>query len=277
MDANPWITALEMQFAALRQARRYEDQHHPSIRHCNHLLQAECCAFTRETAAAVALASRTVPMDTVIQHDLFKQASAWWWFDEPIKLPGLHDRIDACVAISWTVIGEEILLWAWAIHPDTVNRDPFPALHERVVKVGSTLTELAAACSSNPDEAATKTASLLMWKFIIAGNVWIHQRILASSSSHVERHRRKQLAREHAAPMPSDVKVIQLRRMETSPHKSSPTGEMVDWTCRWIVGGHWRNQIYKDERKLIYIMPFVKGPPDKPLRVPTHTVYQVSR
>ena len=50
--------------------------------------------------------------------------------------------------------------------------------------------------------------------------------------------------------------------------------------CQDAQGGYqWdgQKQPYKAEQKLIYIMPFVKGPADKPLRVPTHTVYQVSR
>lgn len=70
--------------------------------------------------------------------------------------------------------------------------------------------------------------------------------------------------------------MIQLRRTEAQPHPTAD-GENVEWSCRWIVNGHWRNQPYKDERKLIYIMPYVKGPDDMPLKVPTHTVYQVSR
>jgi hypothetical protein len=79
------------------------------------------------------------------------------------------------------------------------------------------------------------------------------------------------------AAVPSGVRVVQLRRSEPNSRLDVRTHQPVDWSCRWIVGGHWRNQPYKDSTKLIYIMPYVKGPEDKPLRVPTHTVYQVSR
>ena len=45
------------------------------------------------------------------------------------------------------------------------------------------------------------------------------------------------------------------------------------------MSGHWRNQFYATtgQRKLIYIMPFVKGPADKPMRTDERKVYQVSR
>lgn len=43
----------------------------------------------------------------------------------------------------------------------------------------------------------------------------------------------------------------------------------VDWSCRWIVHGHFRQQPYGPGgslRKRIWIPPYVKGPADKPLR-----------
>jgi hypothetical protein len=75
---------------------------------------------------------------------------------------------------------------------------------------------------------------------------------------------RKQLARAH-----SNVRVLSLRRTEASvPEDGAP--RTVEWTKRWIVRGHWRNQAYGPGltlRKLKYIFPFVKGPDDKPLDV----------
>ena len=44
------------------------------------------------------------------------------------------------------------------------------------------------------------------------------------------------------------------------------------YSHRFLVKGHWRNQPYKDgEVRKIYIAPFVKGPADKPLIIRTHT------
>lgn len=63
-----------------------------------------------------------------------------------------------------------------------------------------------------------------------------------------------------------DVVVIRLRRP-----KAHPSGDHrdVDWTHRWIVGGHWRQQWYPSlgMHRQVWISPYVKGPESKPLVV----------
>lgn len=147
-------------------------------------------------------------------------------------------------------------------------------------QIGSTLGGIVRGKRVSPFDRAPLDPSkraLSLVRFLLAASTWLNQRILSIGSGHIERHRRKQIARENNVPPPTDVRVIQLRRLESEPHGQAAGAEAVEWSCRWIVNGHWRNQPYKDSTKLIYIMPFVKGPADKPLKVPTHTVYQVSR
>jgi hypothetical protein len=82
-----------------------------------------------------------------------------------------------------------------------------------------------------------------------------------------------------------EVSVVYLR------HASSRKGDgesKVEWTRRWVVDAHWRWQKvgpnHPKARELepgkwrarIYIMPFVKGPEDKPL-IPKKHVYAVHR
>jgi hypothetical protein len=60
------------------------------------------------------------------------------------------------------------------------------------------------------------------------------------------------------------VLVVTLRR----PSNQRPTeGGGIDWSHRWIVGGHWRNQWYASEQihRQIWISDYEKGPDDKPL------------
>ena len=52
---------------------------------------------------------------------------------------------------------------------------------------------------------------------------------------------------------------------------------VVDWRFRWVVSGHWRKQAVKDGHRLTYINPYMKGPADRPLKLPTATVYDVNR
>ena len=74
--------------------------------------------------------------------------------------------------------------------------------------------------------------------------------------------------REKRANLPEKpVSVITLRRVN-----HGPVGEShVEWSHRWVVSGHWRNQPYKEDGQVvyrqIYIHPFFKGPDDKPLLI----------
>ena len=69
------------------------------------------------------------------------------------------------------------------------------------------------------------------------------------------------------------------RRRTNSTYVSGWTRSNVearrDWSHRWLVSGHWRNQWYPSEgvRRPIWIDAFVKGPSDAPLLV-RPTVYR---
>ncbi len=79
--------------------------------------------------------------------------------------------------------------------------------------------------------------------------------------------------------LPSEVTIMQYRRVE---NVNQYVGESsVEWSHRWIVRGHWRwqpfkNEAGKDDRKRIWIAPFMKGPEDKPL-VLTDKIYALTR
>lgn len=86
--------------------------------------------------------------------------------------------------------------------------------------------------------------------------------------------RRAQAANE---PPPKDVRVISLRRQHSEAHDASKTS-MAEWSCRWAVRGHWRNQFYpsKGTNRTIWIDPYVKGPDNKPFRATT-SIFSVHR
>lgn len=68
------------------------------------------------------------------------------------------------------------------------------------------------------------------------------------------------------------VGIILLRRAETIYSKAEKgEGEKaeINWSCQWWVSGFWRNQPCgqnRQSRKLTWIAPYIKGPPDKPLK-----------
>lgn len=68
----------------------------------------------------------------------------------------------------------------------------------------------------------------------------------------------------------SKVRIVTLRRRHRStPHEDSES-RAVDWSHRWFVNGYWRWQPVgpgRQERRLTWVRPHVKGPEDKELQV----------
>jgi hypothetical protein len=83
-----------------------------------------------------------------------------------------------------------------------------------------------------------------------------------------ERPPRPARRRAEAAGMTSTeaVRVLDLRRPRSDHGGKSRS---VAWSSRWMVSGHWRNQWYPSARthRQRYILPYIKGPADKPLDV----------
>lgn len=66
------------------------------------------------------------------------------------------------------------------------------------------------------------------------------------------------------------VESVTIMRLRRAKHPTASGDHVpVDWTHRWIVRGHWRNQWYPSEQRhrQRYVIPHVKGPDDKPLHV----------
>jgi hypothetical protein len=102
--------------------------------------------------------------------------------------------------------------------------------------------------------------ALLLTTWILMG-----QTIARVNKTQAERHERKRSIR---AGLPDFVTIVHLRRhSETGrqPDDERPT----EWTHRWLVDAHWRNQWYPStgEHKPIPIFPYVKGPRHLPLIV----------
>jgi hypothetical protein len=82
----------------------------------------------------------------------------------------------------------------------------------------------------------------------------------------VERSARR---RSQRAGYPADVRLIDVRR-QAAAASDHDDGEAhhVEWSHRWLVNPHWRQQAYGPGRSLrrpVFILPHVKGPADKPL------------
>jgi hypothetical protein len=91
--------------------------------------------------------------------------------------------------------------------------------------------------------------------------------------------------RKRSPIKPPAVRFITLRKamIERPTDDPEPSAEDEprhrDWRCRWLVSGHFRAQPYPStgERRLLWIAPHIKGPPDKPLKAPSAKAYKVNR
>jgi len=66
-----------------------------------------------------------------------------------------------------------------------------------------------------------------------------------------------------------EIHVVQLRRTGSTTHQGSSDSGVVEWSHRWLVRGHWRNQWYpsQQDHRPRWIPEHIKGPDDKPLIV----------
>jgi hypothetical protein len=129
------------------------------------------------------------------------------------------------------------------------------------------LDAMASEFKSLPMESETQQASILEDRKLLA-TFWAlaSQRIVVETT---ERPGGRAAARQaqREGRQPDEVRVIRLR--EPTARTPSGTQSDVEWSHRWVVGSHWRNQWYAKENthRPKLIEAYVKGPEDKPLKV----------
>lgn len=105
------------------------------------------------------------------------------------------------------------------------------------------------------------------WRRYALRAFWIlsQQRLVTVETAAPPRAVRRRLQRE-LCEIP-DIRVVRLRRVDH--RKGDPETNEVDWSHRWIVQGHWRNQWLPSRHlhRLQWINAYVKGPENRPLRV----------
>lgn len=127
---------------------------------------------------------------------------------------------------------------------------------------------------SNVDETFS-IERLTFTKWICTAAMFIEQEILTVSNDVPGRAFRKRCERAEIAPT---CHVVSLRK-EIYDDRENADVSNVEWSHRWIVRGHWRNQYFptRNARAPIWIHPHVKGPADKPFSEELPVVYAVRR
>lgn len=146
----------------------------------------------------------------------------------------------------------------------------------RVLHVHSTPWWLGHTFDGNEvDSGGQPTAAAGWWKLIQTTFRLMQQRIAAHHPERPDRPARRE-AKRVGLQGDRDIVVVRLRRERSEHH--GETGE-ANYSHRFIVSGHWRNQWYPSGHvhRQIWISPYVKGPEDAPLKMPPRKVYQWTR
>jgi len=97
---------------------------------------------------------------------------------------------------------------------------------------------------------------------------FLQQKILVP----IEYRADKAVSRYVKKTMPERAPQIQVITLRPIQHYEKGGHRDVEWTCRWPVSSHWRNQPYgpagQKHYRPKYIASYLKGPEDKPLRHP---------
>jgi len=107
------------------------------------------------------------------------------------------------------------------------------------------------------DRSRQLVAQLSLWQHVQA--LWRLARTFVTQPERAPRPSRR-AAKRARLEHDEQITVIRLRRL--SPGDSEPE-HTVDWSCRWMVRGHWR---HLSDGRQTYVHPHVKGPQDKPFR-----------
>lgn len=103
----------------------------------------------------------------------------------------------------------------------------------------------------------------------------MEQTILVKSPERAPRSTRRRLGPDGETP----IQIVKLRRSEREGVSKKDGSETPEWSCSWVVRGHWRQHYYPktNDHRPLFILPYVKGPEDKPLKTQADRVFVVDR
>ena len=229
--------------------------------------------------------------------DVFPNLYGFVLFPEPFVVRDVHNKRLAFRAIAWEPIGPDgwiaydaydervhprdatgVMLSAYS-HID--DDDDYPL----VASTGVERSELPvmSLCyvtpwSFNGQTPIDMSESGLLDFCKITQVMWrmAQQQVTVHEGNRLPRPERRRAER---TGLQSDVVVVRLRHAKLEPEHGSGEPNEVEWSCRWMVKGHWRNQYYpsiKDHRQ-VWINSHVKGPEDAPLVLKPMRAYEFDR
>jgi hypothetical protein len=197
------------------------------------------------------------------------------WLARPLPLPLLADSRQITMhGFLWVALPDDDYFLSGVIR--VTDQGPYVPGGMQFGKWGEDATDLSWADYHGLPE-FMRTHDMLQLKYIAAAVLFMSQRLTVHHREPIPRHAMRRVERA-GRPIQNEVHVVRLRRAATGP--SDRESFPVDWQCRWLVQGHWRNQACGEgraEQRPVWISPYLKGPESKPLKVPAERLFAVVR
>jgi hypothetical protein len=225
--------------------------------------------------------SEAPPLTTRLRVEDLPSPHGFIWLQAPIP----DDAGNELVALSWARVADLVTLQAW-IRPADLERRSAPRFASGLPFGAQFLFGGWRFDQTFGDNMRSVMAGNDWWRaepfhvrlFLTAVLFLSSQIVRATEEAPLDRHARRRIEQSGWDGEPI-VRVIRLRRIVSHPSQPGDAAA-VDWSCRWVVRGHWREQPCgpkQSERRTIFIAPHVKGPEDKPVKPPRATVFAVVR
>lgn len=224
---------------------------------------------------------RDVPVPAEFAHHLDRpgtfpiQAVSWSTLDTELAAQltgGDGKRSDGTDLFQVTVV-----VWVKDFHRDARRELPMPWTSFVLEGGRDALAGIRSALGETLVGPEHEPSSAWKLKLLAALLLFMSQSILVTEPPREAQTFRVRRAQD-AAGGRKRVRVVALRRKVRVGPRGGPTGETVDWSCRWWVLGHWRtlHRSTPAERQ-VWVRPYVKGPDGKPLRDAPERIFDVHR
>jgi hypothetical protein len=224
------------------------------------LAHGETYFLGKDAAELMEIAATNYPIDVLVEAP--PTLAGFCWFERPKPL------VDACsmTGFQWiaTSYGTYIIGYLQGI-----TAIPVP-LGFAAYEDGDTIEKATLITKAVKADEMSQNFSALTMLEAAAFFAFCNQRILRSSKEHPNRATQRRL-RKH----PKKDNLINVIKLRAIDYVGSSDGHRdTEWTCRWLVRGHWRRL---KTNRAVWVVPYIKGPADKPLKVPEHNIMAVVR
>jgi len=233
-----------------------------------HLEQCEPYYWSPEMCDLLINVGMTIP-DWSFDESYLPTPNGFVWFARKIPIESSKSSLQA---LSWMrrTDGEGLDVVYYASRPVRERGVPiFAIILHRHESIRGDLKRLIFGGRGDSEQIEMSNSRILPLLLIFASALtFMQQQILVAGKRDItDRPTRRRLQREGWTEPPV-VRVVELRRRIYVDPKTREEREGPEWSCQWLVRGHWRQQWYPSTgiHAPRWIMPYAKGPLDKPLR-----------